>query len=213
MASLPASSFSFESTGSSNAVRETFSPVDPLGVPQAPGLDPSITFSSSERAGLLSPGGGLDIEALGGTEGVLDIVGGLIGAGASLASGFARANGELARERALHATAQQIAFSRSVAVRESSRIEQEVVGGNRAITGARGITMSGSSLEVLAQTAEDARWNTQVIDYNFKTQEANVLYQARLARWNASIQRNNAIGGAIGQVGSGLASAGLRGLS
>lgn len=150
----------------------------------------------------LSPGGLLDVPELGGTEGTLGLFAGANQAVSSLASGFIQSSGEKARARALQADAAAIAQSGRFAVLESVRTGRKVIGAQRAHRGFQGVTMSGSSLDVLAETAADAAWNTSVIAYNYKSHEQAVLYQARLARFNASQAKLQGIAGAIGAVGA-----------
>ncbi len=138
---------------------------------------------------------------------MLSIAGGVVGGLSSLAEGLIRASGERARARALRARASQLSVARRLATDESRRQGVEVLGAQVAHRGFAGVTMSGSSLDVLAQTAADAERNTRIIDYNYTSAIQSTFYAARLAEYNADLATLGGVSGLFGGVASGFAGA------
>ena len=181
-------------------------------------ITPSATGGSGSGSGnsfdslrsLFNVGGPLDIPSLGGVPGVLDIASGLNAGLTGLADGLVRASGNRARGRALLAEAQRIGVQGQIAVTESERQGQAVIGAQVAHRGFQGVTMSGSSLDVLEQTARDAIWNTSVIAYNFETHAEAAIYDARLAKFTADQQTLTGIGALAGGVAQGFLGSSLK---
>lgn len=158
----------------------------------------------------LSPGGALDIESLGGTEGVLDIAGGF-GAGLTrVGEGLALSKSLDSQARALQKNAQAVRAQRQFALMEVERRGRFTIGAQRAQRGFQGVTMSGSSLDTLAEAASDARRNAQFVKYDFDSRIAAIGFQADLARFNASQATLGAVSGALSAVSSGFLSAARR---
>ncbi len=138
-------------------------------------------------------------------EGTLEATGALAGGVLSIADAMVQASGEKARARSLRVRAAQIRAEGIFAVSAAQEEGQRTIGAQRAVRGFQGVTMDGSSLDVLAETAEDAAWNASVIAYNYETAEAATLYQARLAKFSADQAKLSAVSSAFGTV-SGVAS-------
>lgn len=155
----------------------------------------------------LSPGGLLDVEDLGGTEGVLDIAQGLTGAGFEVAKGFSLSKSLGSEARVLQQNAADVRRAGQQAVAEAERQGRYIIGAQRAQRGFQGVTMSGSSLDVLSQTAADAARNVQFVKYDFDSRVAALQFQAELARFNASQAKLGAIAGAVGTAARGFLSA------
>ncbi|MEE9386413.1 MAG: hypothetical protein V3V08_23610 [Nannocystaceae bacterium] len=155
----------------------------------------------------LSPGGAFDVPGLGGTEGVLDIASGF-GAGLTrVGEGISLSKSLGSQARALQKNAQAVRVQGQFALMEVERRGRFTIGAQRAHRGFQGVTMSGSSLDTLAEAAADARRNAQFVKYDFDSKVAAIQFQADLARFNASQATLSAVAGGLSAVSSGFLSA------
>ncbi len=158
----------------------------------------------------LAPGGAFDIQGLGGTEGVIGIIGGINTGVENLLSGLAQAR-SLRNQAAVHRTnATNVRIAGKLAVASQQRRGRVVMGTIRARAGAAGVDPNtGSAAQAVITAAEQSARNAEIIRWDYDSKVKALQYEASLARFNADIAKLKGIAGIIGAVGGAFGSAAL----
>lgn len=139
----------------------------------------------------------------------LTAIQGALDVGLGIAAGMASEAGYKAEAQMHRYRAGQIAFDGNFRLREEKRRFEDVRGGQIAARAGQGVTMAGSSLDVLEDAAMDSAANSWFLEYGIMSAVDAEFYLARMSDFNASQARMQMIGAAIGGVGRAIGSAGV----